>query len=450
MKKIPNLFLVLGLIIGITHAMVLISVVASADDTFAEILPPIPPESSSFSEQTEEETAGNGARRLPPSEASCEITGNWIVDLIGESCHIPTGFCGPYSYAASFRFEADGSSFVGWFPDPRDVTKVHVYEGTIDGNEVSGSWTFPLFMGPECDSMFMFYATGSFTGTLTDCDRMNWTLDSYSWAHWWVEDCTAAPEAYFYGDATVKRVCDPPLDIYADDVKTRGFIEATISDVGLEDEKLKGDVLIENSVHFWLEVNSITPSPPLWIEFVPDEEAGLAGWFAHLGLIPPCGGGVFVECTNPGRAAWVARFCSPGEIGIELVQGPRAFGLTLASAITGELFVDYSMVIGLADELEEKVPKFAEAMECFYAKGRSGFFCAGRAIRELARDPEQREEARQILEKYKIYVATDKIFSHLMGAGWNLIRTAAEEVGFVNQTIRNRTYPYMNVNVIGE
>jgi hypothetical protein len=93
-----TLFLVPIYVIAIAFVMAL------AIDIPAATLAPIPPTSDLITNQRHDDTAGVSSRRSPFSAMSCMMSGNWIVNLAGQSCHNPTGFCGGLQLYSQLHF----------------------------------------------------------------------------------------------------------------------------------------------------------------------------------------------------------------------------------------------------------------------------------------------------------------------------------------------------------
>ena len=196
----------------------------------------------------------------------------------------------------------------------------------------------------------------------------------------------------------------------------------------------QGNVQIINTLRFWLEIVDIDTN--LHNEFLPDKDAGFSGQFAALGLLPPCESGFTrrFQCTDPGRTAWVVKFCLPGTTTIEMVFTLRAFALTLIDAMLGDLGIDVSTLIDLITDLEEEVPLFADAIACFSTRGLRRFRCAGRALFRLARDREQRVKLLEILKDLGINLTAQQMFKLLIGAGISAFQIVADDVRFISRT----------------
>ena len=247
-------------------------------------------------------------------------------------------------------------------------------------------------------------------------------------------------------------LCDPPSSIFANNVEASGLVESTVSNFRTENGKLLADVTIDNFLRgIWLEVTSVRFSSGT-NDLVPNSDAGTAGLFAQFGLVPPCETSVtgLLKCRNPGRAAWVGKFCSKGTITIEMQQTPRAAAITILDAALGELrLLNVNSIISLVRELEQEIPLFAQATHCFSDLKKSSFGCAGKSLFQLAANREQRRRMSEILLSFGIDIAADELISALTGASIDLMQSAADGIVFIIQTAGAGTYPSVRVTLDG-
>lgn len=247
--------------------------------------------------------------------------------------------------------------------------------------------------------------------------------------------------------------CDAPSSIFANNVEASGLVEAVVSNSRTENGKRVADVTIDNFLRgLWLEVTDIRLSDAS-NDLVPNTGAGTAGLFAQFGLIPPCETGLngLLRCKNPGRAAWVAKFCDKGTMTIEMQQTPRAAAFTLLDALLGQTrLLNINSTISLIRDLENEVPLFAQATHCFSPLTKSSYGCAGKSLFQLAANRDQRHRMSDVLFRFGIALGADELIKLLTGAGIHLVQTAADGIVFIIQTTNAGTYPSVRVVLDGD
>lgn len=88
-------------------------------------------------------------------------------------------------------------------PNPIDG-RVSIYQGILsEGNQISGSWQMPTYMGSECGNQSAGSAKGDFTGQ-NNCGQVTKILNG-TWPWYNIDTCTFAGNGSFSGNATANR-----------------------------------------------------------------------------------------------------------------------------------------------------------------------------------------------------------------------------------------------------
>lgn len=282
------------------------------------------------------------------------------------------------------------------------------------------------------------YAPGApFTGTYA-CQQNGLAPNTTNWTgsvslRFGVPFTSGAVQAsvipYFNGTSTpapplvdcVTASCNPPRTLFADDSGAGGLANTELSHQGLSGGLLQEDVLVQNHVRFWLTASATGDSPtnPL---LVPNLGAGLPGKAALFGLVPPCASGFsftppFVNCSSPGAAAWIVKFCSPGIATLTLSVTTTSIATTLAGLLLKQLPIVQAdtVIIDISNQLYSNVPLFKTVVDCI-AKGPtlSNSACVGSALLELDFNPQQQAEIISVLAKEGITVGVSELIDLLL------------------------------------
>lgn len=214
----------------------------------------------------------------------------------------------------------------------------------------------------------------------------------------------------------------------------RRIIEATVSHQMPENGRLRGNVQIENRLRMWLGTDPISGClATSTCDFVADDEAGSAGFFAARGLLPACERGL--GCQDPGRAAWIASFCSAGTITIRVHPTAQSAFTNTLDLILGQLGVDATTLVDLVADLEH-VPGFAQVRGCFTSgvDAREQYRCATRTLRDLSQDHRQLEQVLQILRDAGIDLTLDRLIQRLLSFPLDVISVLADTATFFHVT----------------
>ena len=136
-----------------------------------------------------------------------KIQGDWTVDMTGTSCF--QGDCGDiysakvYHYISGLPVSGTLRFKGGADPNPMDG-RVSIYQGILsEGNQISGLWQMPTYMGPECGNQSAGFAKGNFTGQ-NHCGQMTKTLSGV-WPWYDINTCAISGNGFFSGNATANR-----------------------------------------------------------------------------------------------------------------------------------------------------------------------------------------------------------------------------------------------------
>jgi hypothetical protein len=213
--------------------------------------------------------------------------------------------------------------------------------------------------------------------------------------------------------------------LFVDNQNGFGLVSGNLASERIVDGLTVADLEIQNKFRFWLGIVEISGNGETSIR--PDTEAGIPGLIAETGFLPPCESGFTsrLQCDDAGITAWIASTCGPGNAEITFALTPNAASLTLADAIMGDILIDLASLIQLANDLDEEVPSFRDAVQCFRSNGR-GFACAGRSMMRMLRDRQQLDKTREVLLRFGVNLTLQQVFRLVFRAGIDMFQAVAD------------------------
>lgn len=217
--------------------------------------------------------------------------------------------------------------------------------------------------------------------------------------------------------------------------------------------RVSSDVRVENHTSLWLGVRRIRSDSNL-NSLSPDLSKGVLGALALWEVIPPCRSGSFQRCQTPGEAAWVASFCEPGILRIDLELTELSNIGMLMDLVFGEFTRgDISSSLSLLTQLQT-IPAFAQAGACLSdgstsnRRGRDAVdkaICVSGALSQFLTDGDQRFQLLTILIEFGIDLTVEEVVDRLIHL--NVFRVVGDLIVFGIQTGGSAQ---ISINIAGE